>query len=62
VIEMIFAWPGIGQYVWNALMSNDYDAVQGFVLTIAIIYLFLNLIIDLLYSFIDPRIRLGSSS
>jgi peptide/nickel transport system permease protein len=62
VIEMIFAWPGIGQYVWNALMSNDYDAVQGFVLTIAIIYLFLNLIIDLLYSVIDPRIRLGSSS
>jgi peptide/nickel transport system permease protein len=60
IVEMIFAWPGIGQYAWNAVMSNDFDAIQGFVLTIAVMYLFINLVIDLLYSFIDPRIRLGA--
>jgi peptide/nickel transport system permease protein len=60
IVEMIFAWPGIGQYAWNAVMSNDFDAIQGFVLTIAIMYLFINLAIDLLYSVIDPRIRLGA--
>jgi peptide/nickel transport system permease protein len=60
IVEMIFAWPGIGQYAWNAVMSNDFEAIQGFVLTIAVIYLALNLAVDLLYSVIDPRIRLGS--
>jgi ABC-type dipeptide/oligopeptide/nickel transport system permease component len=59
LVEMLFAWPGIGFYAWNALLSNDYDAIQGFILLIACIYVFLNLAIDLLYGFIDPRIRLG---
>ncbi len=59
LVEMLFAWPGIGFYAWNALMSNDFDAIQGFVLLIACIYVFLNLAIDLLYGVIDPRIRLG---
>lgn len=59
LVEMLFAWPGIGLYAWNALMSNDFDAIQGFVLLIAIIYVFINLVIDLVYSLIDPRIRLG---
>ena len=59
LVEMLFAWPGIGFYAWGALMSNDFDAIQGFVLLIAILYVFINLIIDLLYSVIDPRIRLG---
>jgi peptide/nickel transport system permease protein len=40
-------------------MSNDFDAIQGFVLLIAVFYVFINLVIDLLYSVIDPRIRLG---
>ncbi len=60
IVEMVFAWPGIGNYAWNALMSNDFDAVQGFVLTIAVMYLLINLTIDLLYSVVDPRIRLGA--
>lgn len=59
LVETIFAWPGIGFYAWNALTGSDYDAIQGFVLTIAIIYVFLNLAIDVAYGFIDPRIRLG---
>jgi len=59
LVETIFAWPGMGFYAWNALTGSDYDAIQGFVLTVAIIYVFLNLAIDLAYTLIDPRIRLA---
>lgn len=59
IVERVFSWPGIGQYAWTALITNDFNAVQGFVLLIAVVYVLLNLIIDLAYGFIDPRIRLG---
>lgn len=59
LVEMIFAWPGIGSYAWMALVNKDIEAIQGFVLLIAAMYVLLNLAIDLLYSVIDPRIRLG---
>ena len=59
LVEMIFAWPGIGAYAWQALVNKDFEAIQGFVLLIASLYVFLNLCIDLLYSLVDPRIRLG---
>ena len=59
LVEMIFAWPGIGSYAWLALVNKDFEAIQGFVLLIAALYVVLNLCIDLLYSLIDPRIRLG---
>lgn len=59
IIERVFSWPGIGQYAWTALITNDFNAVQGFVLLIAVVYVVLNLSIDLAYGFIDPRIRLG---
>jgi peptide/nickel transport system permease protein len=59
LVEMIFAWPGIGSYAWLALVNKDLEAIQGFVLLIATMYVVLNLGIDLLYSLIDPRIRLG---
>lgn len=59
VVERVFAWAGIGQYSWNALIVNDFNAVQGFVLLIGVVYVLLNLVIDLTYSLIDPRIRLG---
>ena len=59
IIERVFSWPGIGQYAWTALITNDFNAVQGFVLLIAVVYVILNLSIDLTYGFIDPRIRLG---
>ncbi len=59
LVEMIFAWPGIGSYAWMALVNKDMEAIQGFVLLIATLYVGLNLVIDLLYSVIDPRIRLG---
>ncbi len=59
IVERVFSWPGIGQYAWTALVTNDFNAVQGFVLLIAVVYVILNLSIDLAYGFIDPRIRLG---
>jgi peptide/nickel transport system permease protein len=59
IVERVFSWPGIGQYAWTALITNDFNAVQGFVLLIAVVYVLLNLSIDLAYGFIDPRIRLG---
>ncbi len=59
IIEKVFSWAGIGQYAWNALTINDFNAVQGFVILIAVIYVGINLVIDLAYGFVDPRIRLG---
>jgi len=59
LVERIFAWPGIGQYAWTALTTKDFEALRGFILVVAIIYVLINLVIDVLYSVIDPRIRLG---
>jgi peptide/nickel transport system permease protein len=59
IVERVFAWAGIGQYAWNALRINDFNAIQGFVLFIAVVYVLINLLIDLAYGIIDPRIRLG---
>jgi peptide/nickel transport system permease protein len=58
LVEKVFAWPGIGSYAVEALIASDYAPVQGFVLAMAILYVALNLMIDLLYGVIDPRVRL----
>lgn len=58
IIERVFSWAGIGQYAWNALITNDFNAIRGFVLLIACFYVVLNLVIDIAYGVIDPRIRL----
>ncbi|WP_119418213.1 ABC transporter permease [Desertibaculum subflavum] len=58
LVEKVFAWPGIGSYAIEALIASDYAPVQGFVLTMAIMYVALNLVIDLLYGVIDPRVRI----
>ncbi|MFN7444492.1 MAG: ABC transporter permease [Curvibacter sp.] len=60
IVEKVFAWPGVGAFALEALIANDYAPVQGFVLTMAVLYTLLNLCIDLLYVVIDPRVRLGS--
>jgi len=57
LVENIFAWPGLGSYVFNAITSSDYPAVQGFILYATTIYVILFLVVDLLYMAIDPRIR-----
>ena len=57
LVEKVFAWPGIGSYAVDALVASDYAPVQGFVLVMAILYILLNLTIDVLYTVIDPRVR-----
>ena len=58
LVEKVFAWPGIGSYVIEALVASDYAPVQGFVLTMALLYVALNLAIDILYVWIDPRVAI----
>ena len=58
LVEKVFAWPGIGSYAVEALIASDFAPVQGFVLTMAVMYVALNLIIDVLYGLIDPRVRI----
>ncbi|WP_339949202.1 ABC transporter permease [uncultured Albimonas sp.] len=60
LVEKVFAWPGIGSYAVEALVASDYAAVQGFVLCMALLFVALNLAIDLAYSMIDPRIGFDS--
>ena len=58
LVEKVFAWPGIGSYAVEALIASDFAPVQGFVLTMAALYVALNLVIDILYGLIDPRVRI----
>jgi peptide/nickel transport system permease protein len=58
VVESVFAWPGIGNYAIAALMTKDSGPIQSFVLFVALLYVIVNFVIDLLYGLIDPRIRL----
>ena len=60
LVEKVFAWPGIGSYAVEALIASDFAPVQGFVLMMALMYVTLNLAIDVAYGFIDPRVRMGS--
>ena len=57
IVETIFAWPGLGRLVWEAVMLRDYMVIQGSVLVVSIIYITVNAIVDILYMYIDPRIR-----
>ena len=60
LVEKVFAWPGIGSYALEALIASDYAPVQGFVLTMATLYVLLNLAIDIVYGLIDPRVRIDA--
>jgi ABC-type dipeptide/oligopeptide/nickel transport system permease component len=57
LVEKVFAWPGIGSFAVEALIASDFAPLQGFVLTMAVMYVALNLAIDILYGLIDPRVR-----
>jgi peptide/nickel transport system permease protein/oligopeptide transport system permease protein len=57
--ETTFAWPGMGRLLVNAIGSRDYPVVQGIVLTFALIFTAVNLAVDLLYAYVDPRIHYG---
>lgn len=57
VIEMVFAWPGIGNTAVRAITMRDYPLIEGFVLWIAIVYMVINFLVDLSYSYLDPRLK-----
>jgi peptide/nickel transport system permease protein len=59
VVEVVFAWPGIGRLVYTAVAARDYPLIQGAVLLIAVLFLLINLVVDVLYAVADPRIRLS---
>ncbi len=58
VTETIFAWPGIGKYAMDAINNNDFPAVQGAVLILSMMFMLINLVVDLLYGVLDPRVSL----
>jgi ABC-type dipeptide/oligopeptide/nickel transport system permease component len=60
ITETLFDWPGIGKLFFSAFQGRDYPLIQGVVLWIAVTYVLVNLIIDLLYSVVDPRVRLNA--
>ncbi|MBM7870309.1 peptide/nickel transport system permease protein [Clostridium pascui] len=55
--ETVFSWPGVGSYTIDAIMKSDYPVVQGAVMILAIVFVLVNLIVDLLYAYLDPRIK-----
>ena len=59
IIESIFMWDGVGKLAVDAITMRDYPVIQAYVVWMAIIYVMVNLITDLLYHRLDPRIRLG---
>ncbi|MDQ2984243.1 MAG: ABC transporter permease [Actinomycetota bacterium] len=57
LVETIFAWPGIGRYAYDAIRATDYNATLGVTLAVAMVYVVVNLLVDLAYLYLDPRIK-----
>lgn len=57
ITETIFAWPGIGRLAVDAIRSQDFPLVQGVILTFAVLYAFINLVVDVIYAYLDPRLQ-----
>jgi peptide/nickel transport system permease protein len=57
LVETIFAWPGLGRYAFDAIRASDYNATMGVTLVVALIYVGINLVVDVVYLYLDPRIR-----
>jgi ABC-type dipeptide/oligopeptide/nickel transport system permease component len=55
-VETVFSWPGIGRYTVQAVQQIDYNAIMATTLAIAVIFVLMNLVVDILYLFLDPRI------
>jgi peptide/nickel transport system permease protein len=60
IVETIFSWPGVGKYAIDAIFLRDYPVIQGFVLYMAVIFLLVNLLVDLTYRWLDPRLHFGA--
>src|SRR5262249_25798071 len=57
IVETIFAWPGMGRFAVDAILRRDYPVIMGTVLLFAAIFLVVNLIVDVIYAWVDPRVR-----
>ena len=57
LVELVFAWPGLGTYSYNAILASDFPAIQGFILLITLFYVLIYLVVDLLIAAIDPRVE-----
>jgi ABC-type dipeptide/oligopeptide/nickel transport system permease component len=55
--ETVFAWPGIGRLIVDSILARDYPVIQGTILIFGLLYILVNLFVDMIYAFIDPRIR-----
>jgi peptide/nickel transport system permease protein len=58
IVENIFSWPGIGKFLVNAILARDFPVVQGTVLFVAVGFVAINFLVDILYTYLDPRVRL----
>lgn len=58
IVETVFAWPGVGKFVVDSIFARDYAVIQGFVVFAGTVFVVVNLLVDLLYSRLDPRVRL----
>jgi peptide/nickel transport system permease protein len=59
LVENIFSWPGIGQYAYHSATTLDLPAIMGVSLFVAVVYIVINFLVDVLYGVIDPRIRIS---
>ena len=59
VVEAVFAWPGLGQLAYQSLFARDYNLLLGIFFLSAILVVVVNLLVDIIYVILDPRIRLG---
>jgi peptide/nickel transport system permease protein len=59
LVEKIFSWPGVGQYAYDAALNLDLPAIMGVTLVVAVIYILINFLVDILYGVVDPRIRVA---
>jgi len=59
IVEQVFSIPGIGRLIVGAIASRDFPVLQGGLLFLAVVYLAINLVVDILYAVVDPRVRLS---
>ena len=59
VIETVFSWPGLGRLIVQAVPGRDFPVIQAGVLVVAVVFVLINLLVDVLYTVVDPRVRLG---
>jgi ABC-type dipeptide/oligopeptide/nickel transport system permease component len=57
LVETVFAWPGMGRLLVDSILARDYPMVQGCVLIFGLLFIFVNIMVDIIYAYIDPRVR-----